>query len=346
MAIGKETTAWRITMPGMLTTVQDAGRIGYQQYGMPVAGAMDGESYRLGQRLVGNDTDMGALECTVMGPSFISEGPAVITFTGADMSPAVNGTPVPMNTPLAVAPGDEVTTGFASYGVRMYIAVRGGVRVTPVNGSVATHGKSGIGGFKGRKLQKDDVLTVARTVEVPQLHVDPDYEGPFNGTTPIRVVLGPQHERFTKEARHTFFTSPYLITPTSDRMGYRLAGQALTHTDGADIISDGAVFGSIQVPSDGQPIILMADRQTTGGYTKIGTVITPDLPRLAQMPVETTIHFTEVTVEEAQALYREYKEREASWVQTKEKAVSLLYSSVLPWGETEKRLSIRNDSYV
>lgn len=320
MAENKNSALWYITIPGMLTTVQDSGRKGYQQYGMPVAGAMDAESYRLGQRLVGNVEMLGALECTVMGPSFRCEGTTVIAFTGADMEPKINGVAVPLNQAILVKDGDEVTTGLALTGVRMYIAVRGGIQVPTVNGSVATHCKSRIGGLEGRKLQKDDRLTVgsAETLEncfgVGESYISPVRRA---GEGPIRVILGPQHARFTEEGRKTFFTAPYVITPTSDRMGYRLAGEALIHTSGADIISDGAVFGSIQVPSDGQPIILMADRQTTGGYTKIGTVITPDLPRLAQLPVESVIHFKEVSIEEAQQLYKEYKEAEETWLKVK-----------------------------
>ena len=341
--------------PGFFTTIQDAGRAGYQQYGMPVAGVMDSESYLLGQRLVGNvpadacrvvsqvapngkpstgadanangsvsvakkakPIGLGALECTFTPPTFtVTDGPCVVAFTGANMAPTVNGSAVPLNTPLRLQAGDTVSgspTDAATSGLRMYIAVRGGFDVALVNNSASTHTKAGIGGLEGRRLQGGDELVLGDKRRpsgldfggLPALQVTPDYVAPYDKPLTLRVVLGPQADRFTEEAAAILERQAYTITPSSDRMGYRLDGEPLPHTDGADIISDGAVFGSIQVPNNGQPIILMADRQTTGGYTKIATVITPDLPVIAQAGPGKAVHFKVISVEESHEIYKEY----------------------------------------
>lgn len=351
----------RFEDPGFFTTIQDAGRTGYQQYGMPVAGAMDSESYLLGQRLVGNvpynaarinakapatntATDLvqganqpsanptsaittatttkalglSALECTYTPPTFtVVEGPCVVAFTGANMAPTVNGAPVPLNTPIRLHEGDTVSgapADPATAGLRLYIAVRGGFAVPTVNNSASTHTKAGIGGLEGRRLQAGDELTIGDSRRppnldlggLPALAVSETYQVPYQKPLLLRVVLGPQADRFTEEAATILQRSSYTITPSSDRMGYRLEGEPLPHSNGADIISDGAVFGSIQVPHNGQPIILMADRQTTGGYTKIATVITPDLPRLAQAGPGKPITFTVISVAEAHRIYKDY----------------------------------------
>lgn len=308
---------WQIEQPGFFTTIQDGGRAGCQQYGMPVAGAMDLESYELGQRLVGNPQNLGALECTVMGPTFTVKEPCVVAFTGALMAPAVNDVPVAMNEAVRLQSGDVVSSSFSTSGVRMYIAVRGGFDVPVINGSVTTHVKSKLGGYGGERLQKGHVLVLGdervracglNRAVIPGYTVPAGYETPMARRTKqsIRLVLGPQADRFTADSYNILTSAPYEITASSDRMGYRLAGAKLDHVNGADIISDGAVFGSIQVPADGQPIILMADRQTTGGYTKIATVITPDLPILAQMGPGEMIQFEIISVEAAQAVYKEY----------------------------------------
>ena len=248
----------RVDAPGMYTTIQDIGRIGFQQYGMPVAGPMDSESYLLGQALVGNKDPLGAVECTVLPPTLTVQGTCIVAFTGADMHPTINNVVVPRYIPFICHEGDIISGGFSQCGVRMYIAFSGGVDVPAINGSVSTHTKAKIGGFEGRSLQAGDQFGI---------------------------------KAFTRDEVNVCD---------------RLDGPVIEHIDSADIISDGAVFGSIQVPSDGNPIVLMADRQTTGGYTKIGTVITADLPRLSQLPVGDGIHFDIISVEEAQEIYRTY----------------------------------------
>lgn len=202
----------------------------------------------------------------------------------------------------------------------MYIAFSGGIDVPAINGSVSTHTKAKIGGLEGRPLQAGDQFGI-KAFTRDEVNVCDFYDGHnlFNIALynrggrechePLRVVLGNQAKYFTEKGIKTFGSKIYTLTVQCDRMGFRLDGPVIEHIDGADIISDGAVFGSIQVPSDGNPIVLMADRQTTGGYTKIGTVITADLPRLSQLPVGDGIHFDIVSVEEAQAIYRTYMKR-------------------------------------
>ena len=309
-----------VDAPGMYTTIQDVGRIGFQQYGMPVAGPMDSESYLLGQALVGNKEPLGALECTVLPPTLIVQGTCIVAFTGADMHPTINNVVVPRYIPFICHEGDIISGGFSQCGVRMYIAFSGGIDVPTINGSVSTHTKANIGGFEGRPLQAGDQFGI-KAFTRDEVHVC-DFYGSHNlfNTAlynrggrechePLRVVLGNQAKYFTETGIKTFGSKIYTLTVQCDRMGFRLDGPVIEHIESADIISDGAVFGSIQVPSDGNPIILMADRQTTGGYTKIGTVITADLPRLSQLPVGDGIHFNIISVEEAQEIYRTYMKR-------------------------------------
>lgn len=310
----------RVDAPGMYTTIQDVGRIGFQQYGMPVAGPMDSESYLLGQALVGNKEPLGALECTVLPPTLTVQGTCIVAFTGADMHPTINNVVVPRYIPFICHEGDIISGGFSQCGVRMYIAFSGGIDVPTINGSVSTHTKAKIGGFEGRPLQAGDQFGIkAFTREDVN---ECDFYGSHNlfNTAlynrggrechePLRVVLGNQAKYFTEKGIKTLGSKIYTLTVQCDRMGFRLDGPVIEHIDSADIISDGAVFGSIQVPSDGNPIVLMADRQTTGGYTKIGTVITADLPRLSQLPVGDGIHFDIISVEEAQEIYRTYMKR-------------------------------------
>ena len=310
-----------VDTPGMYTTIQDEGRVGYQQYGMPVAGPMDSESYLLGQALVGNVEPVGALECTVLPPTLTVKGTCIVAFTGADMQPTINNVVVPRYIPFVCHEGDVISGGFSQCGVRMYIAFSGGIDVPEINGSVSTHTKAKIGGLEGRPLQAGDEIGInsftRETVHVCDYYCEGHNllntalynRGGRECHEPLRVVLGDQAKHFTEKGIKTFGSKLYTLTMQCDRMGFRLDGPVIEHIDSADIISDGAVFGSIQVPFDGNPIVLMADRQTTGGYTKIGTIITADLPRLSQLPVGDGIHFDIVSIEEAQDIYRTYMKR-------------------------------------
>ena len=315
--IGKRASI-EILQPGLFTTVQDAGRTGYQQYGMPVAGPMDIESYLLGQALVGNRTNVGSLEGTVLPPTLQVHGECIVAFTGANMNPTINGVQVSRYIPYICQDGDVISGSVTECGMRMYISFCGGIDVPAINGSVSTHTKAYIGGYEGRSLQRGDQLSLHDFVRgaLTQCDITDTANRLFNSALynrggrychePFRVVLGEQAKHFTKEGIKTFVNSSYVLTDQCDRMGFRLEGPEIAHVKGADIISDGAVFGSIQVPSNGKPIILMADRQTTGGYTKIGAVISADLPRLSQLPVGDEIQFELVSIDVAQKIYRSY----------------------------------------
>lgn len=300
----------RIIKPGLFTTIQDNGRIGFQRYGMPVAGAMDDFSFRVANILVGNDQYEAVLEATFMGPTIEIGFDGFIAITGANMSPKLNGKDIKMWRSIRVLKGDELTLSGASEGVRTYIAFGGGLAVPKIMNSKSTYVRGNLGGFKGRKLQEGDEIPVdiSKSKAEPGKYISPGYIPRYSKSNVVRVVLGPQDDHFPPESIETFLNSEYKITAEADRMGYRLEGPKLTHVKGPDIISDGIVFGSVQVPGHGSPIVMMADRQTTGGYTKIATVIWADLPTMAQMGPGDTVCFQSVSIEEAQEILEQYEQ--------------------------------------
>lgn len=293
-----------IDSPGLLTTIQDEGRFGYGQFGVTASGPMDTESFQIANLLVGNTPGESALEATVMGPAFHAEEDTVIAITGADMAPSMNGKPVPMNRAIPVPAGSMVKLQAAKDGSRAYIAFAGGFDTAPVMGSRATSLQCHIGGLEGRKLEKGDVIPLRKVSDIPQdlsrrSVVHHIRRKPENI---IRVILGPQDDSFTDEGLATFLGTPYTVSKEFDRMGCRLEGQPIRHKTDGNIISDGIVNGAIQVPTTGQPIIMLAERQATGGYTKIATVITADLPLIGQCIPGDTICFQAVSIEEAHRL--------------------------------------------
>ncbi|MGG1592485.1 biotin-dependent carboxyltransferase family protein [Terribacillus saccharophilus] len=296
---------FQVIKPGLLTTFQDLGRTGYQEYGVVVAGAMDDFSLQIANLLVGNRRDEAGLEVTMMGPTLKVLEDAVIAITGGNLSPRLNGKPAPMWKSFAVKEGQLIEFGQPMEGIRSYISVAGGFDLPALMGSNSTFLKAKIGGLNGRALEKEDILYGNEDVHAVtgrSLHYDeiPKYQKEVTA----RVVLGPHQDAFTDEAIKTFLSSNYEITPQSDRMGFRLKGPELTHKTSADIISEAIPLGGIQVPANGQPIILMADRQTTGGYTRIATVISADISLLAQAAPGAVVRFEEVSVEEAQEVYQ------------------------------------------
>lgn len=298
--------------PGIQTTVQDEGRFGYQQYGVSPAGPMDTKSFFLANILVGNKRGESALEMTFMGPTLKFEKDNIIAVTGANVSPTVNNEPIPMYQAVLVHAGDTVAFGVATGGARAYIAFAGGLDVPVVMGSKATLMRNKIGGVEGRKLEKGDAIGfVNPKTSLPKMEMrklEPE-KFPQKEVT-LRVVTGPQDTAFSEEEVRKFFWYSATITNEFDRMGCRLEREEpLHHIKDGNTISDGIVFGSIQVPTNGQPIIMLADRQTTGGYTKIGTVISVDLPKLAQAQPGYKVHFVRVGIQLAQELYlRQQKE--------------------------------------
>lgn len=288
--------------PGLLTTVQDLGRVGYQQFGVSVSGVMDPRAAAIGNILVGNPQGEAVLECTLMGPQLKFETDEVIAITGGDLSPTVDGQSVPAYAALAVKAGQTLSFGAPRAGCRAYIAFAGGLDIPLVMGSRSTYMKAAIGGFEGRKLQKGDALglraPVAGYANLHQRAIAPEFVP--RPVYTLRVVLGPQDDAFTPEGVATFLGSEYTVTNEFDRMGCRMDGPAIQHKNGGDIISDGIAFGAIQVPGSGKPILMGADRQTTGGYTKIATVISADFRLLAQLKAGDKVRFEAVSVQAAQ----------------------------------------------
>ncbi|MDO4753678.1 MAG: 5-oxoprolinase subunit PxpB [Bacillota bacterium] len=304
----------KVLNPGALTTVQDLGRAGYQKVGIPVSGAMDQLSSRLANILVGNGEEEAVLEATYIGPELLFEDSTEIAITGARLQPKINGARIPMYRAISVEKGDVLSFGPSEAGVRTYIAVAGSLCVPVVNGSKSTYLKSQIGGLDGRRLQKEDVLEFVCTgddsgvkKDVDVLEILGDLAEMPEKKCMVNVVLGPQDDCFTEEGLRTLFSGDgYEITAESDRMGMKLSGAKITHARGADIVSDATVFGAVQVPASGQPIVLLADRQTTGGYTKIGTVIKEDVYRLAQAAPGTHVSFRVIGIDAAQQRYRAF----------------------------------------
>jgi len=296
-----------IQSPGLLTTIQDSGRYGYQRFGMPVCGAMDLLSLELANILAGNSPHAACLEATIMGPEISFTDDTCVAVTGADMSPCINGKNVPMNTLLNVKAGDRLGFRGLISGCRSYIAFSGGIDVPMVMGSRSTYLRAQIGGLEGRALKPGDVLPLGKTTEKPGIKKIPDDIIPrYLSEQTIRITTGPEAHRFEMEGIRNFLTSEYTITDRSDRMGYRLSGKpVIHHEDRADIISAGIAPGTVQVPGDGQPVILMADRQTSGGYARIANVISIDLTLLAQMKPGDSLRFRQISLDQAQELVKE-----------------------------------------
>ena len=292
---------------GFLTTVQDMGRIGFQEAGMSVSGVMDQRSAALANILVGNDENEAVIEVTLMGPMISFTEDNIIAVTGGNLGPKLNGKDLPMYQAVLAHNGDSLSfTGMVS-GSRAYIAFAGGLDIPLVMGSKSTNLKSKVGGYQGRKLGSGDEIgfSAPKTV-LPNMRQRTLVPEEFvSGEQTIRVVMGPQDDCFTDKGIRTFLSASYAFTNESDRMGCRLEGEVIEHKNGGDIITDGIAFGAIQVPSHGQPIIMMADHQTTGGYTKIAAVISVDLPKIAQSRPGYKVKFERVSIEEAQRLYVE-----------------------------------------
>ena len=291
---------------GFLTTVQDSGRIGYQQFGVPVSGVMDPRSFAIANMLVGNPTDEAVLEITMLGPAIAFDEANIIAVTGGNLSPLLNGVAMPMYQAVLVKAGDVLSFGMQLSGCRAYLAAAGGFAIMPVMGSRSTYLKAKIGGFEGRKLGKDDKIAFrAPKTDLPNLTSGRIVEAEAfnNSQKTLRVILGPQDDAFTPNGISTFLSTPYSVTNQFDRMGCRLEGHFIEHIKDGNIISDGISMGAVQIPSEGQPIIMLADRQTTGGYTKIANVITADFPLIAQCKFGDIIRFKAVTIAEAQDSY-------------------------------------------
>jgi biotin-dependent carboxylase-like uncharacterized protein len=296
-------TALRVVKGGLLSTIQDLGRVGHQSVGVSVAGPMDWYSHRLANRLVSNDERAAALEMTMIGPELLAEGEALCAVAGAEFTVTVAGGQVPLDRPFAVQRGQRIVFGDRRRGARATMAVRGGIDLPMTLGSRSTNLVSHMGPFGGRRLQAGDLLPIGtacgplRFCRAPALPLS-------NGLAMLRIMEGPHRDRFPDDAWEALCTEPFRISPESNRMGYRLEGPPLTHVRGADILSEATAVGSLQVPFSGQPILLMADRQTTGGYTIIATVITADLPLAGQLAPGDAVRFATCSREDAVAALR------------------------------------------
>jgi biotin-dependent carboxylase-like uncharacterized protein len=298
----------RVQQPGLYTTIQDAGRKSFQHLGVPVSGAIDPVSMRLVNALVGNDPDSAVLEICFAGPTLaIAQGPIRVAISGscrATYKREGTAFTLPPWQSVLLMPDDILTFGATQGSAYGYVAVQGGFDIPRVLGSASTYARAGIGGVGGRQLQQGDEIPVREgAAEQQQEHMLGSM--PTFDDGPIRVMLGPQDDHFTSEAIETFLGTEYVVSQDSDRIGLRLAGATLQHAGPFEIPSEGTVNGSIQVPGSGLPIILLADRQTTGGYAKIATVISADLPRLSRFMPGSAIRFLRVDQQQAKAALEE-----------------------------------------
>lgn len=284
---------------GPYTSIQDRGRFGGQRYGLGPAGAMDLLALGVANALVGQPVASAAVEIGPLPMAFrVSGGMARIALSGAVRGMTASGRSLKGNETVLLSEGDLVKLRASSDGVFSYLAFEGGIRAEPVFGSLSMHARSGIGNPFPRALQPGDRFEVG---EASLWDAERIITPPPRPTGPLRVVLGPQDDHFAESAINDFLAAEWTISATSDRMGYRLDGPKLAHAKGWNIISDGIAFGAIQIPGNGQPLVLLADRGTTGGYPKIAVIISADLPRLAQTPVGSKIRFAAVSMETAQA---------------------------------------------
>jgi biotin-dependent carboxylase-like uncharacterized protein len=298
-------TKLAITSISPASSVQDGGRFGAQRFGLTPSGAMDRLGLAAANCLAGNPLFAPAIEIGPYGAAFKASGGAVrVALSGAPRSAEVGGRAVAWDTSLTVADGETLKLGIAQGATFSYLAIEGGIKAQPMFGSFSVNARVGLGSPFPRPLQAGDELSVAAASAGPERRIDLSAAV----TGPIRVVLGPQSDEFGDDAISLFLDGEWKISATSDRMGYRLEGPVIKHLHGHNIVSDGTVNGSIQVPGNGQPIVLMSDRGTSGGYPKIATVISADFGRFAQIPAGTAFRFKAVSMEEAQLEARKFAE--------------------------------------
>ncbi len=294
---------FRVEMPGLLTTVQDLGRWGHQRDGMTVAGAMDPFAASVANLLLGNPRGAAILEITLLGPKLSVLADMRVALCGGDLSPTLDGAPLALWKTATLRAGQILAFGRRRSGARAYLAVSGGFFVPEVLGSRSTFLRGQLGGFQGRRLQSGDILRGVpqsltpgerglRAAEIPW----------YNLPIVLRVIAGPHSDAFTDEGRMALFSSTYTLTPQSDRQGYRLSGPVIARRDTADLLSEAMPLGGVQIPPNGQPILLMSDRQTTGGYSLIGTVISADLSSAGQLAPGDSVRFQAVELAEAREL--------------------------------------------
>ena len=316
--------AIEVIKPGLATSVQDAGRPGYYNIGIPISGALDQYALRAANLLVGNEERAAALEATLLGPELVFRTAAIVAVTGAEAAPKVNGEPRPRNESFAVRADERLTFDLMKVGARIYIAVAGGIEVPQVLGSRSTYALGALGGFAGRKLNAGDVLSTGRAASNarPGHALARDLVPVYPKSLELRVLPGLYFHRLTEESAKTFFEDTWTVAPEADRIGYRYRkGRALTFrerkqpfgagSDPSNIVDAGYPYGSIQVPGGVEPIILHRDAVSGGGYAMIGTVISADMDRIAQMQPNNLARFVEVDMKGALAARAAYKNQTA-----------------------------------
>jgi antagonist of KipI len=316
----------RVVGAGLQTTVQDLGRPTHQREGIPAGGAMDRVALRVANLLVGNDDGAAALEATLIGPTLAFDTSALIAIGGADLDATIDGVPIAPWHPVAVSPGATLRFGKPRVGCRAYVAFAGGVDVPEVFGSRSTYLRASFGGYEGRALRAGDLLSFgqpsaiaeridatlggktspsgpAPSARVARWSAGFDLRPPYASDAVVRVIGGAHTDMLTAESRAKFHSATFRVSASSDRMGYRLEGQTLALRQKLELLSEGVAFGTVQLPPDGAPIVLMADRQTTGGYPRIGEVASVDLPIVAQLKPGDGLRFRPVEIDDAQRLH-------------------------------------------
>ena len=309
----EKVATFEVLEPGILTTIQDLGRYGFSQFGVPPSGALDTFSFRAGNLLVGNREEEASLEVTLTGLKLMTLKEVVIAITGGDLYPTLNSEPLTMWRTHLLVEGDVIHFRKVQAGCRAYLAVAGGFVVPRMMGSSSTYLSGKFGGLEGRKLRRGDILysfDLSSSLNKLGLHFPMDWISFPEKEGSLRVIPGPQDHHFTEEGFQTFCSSAYHVTPQCDRMGVRLEGPKIGRRPDVEesIISEGLIAGAIQVPGDGKPIIILTEL-VTGGYTKIATIISTDLPRVAQLKPGDQVRFIPISLEEAHHLLREQEER-------------------------------------
>ena len=289
----------RVVKPGFFTTVQDLGRYGYAHLGISPAGAADPLSFRIANLLVGNDENAPALEMTLLGATLEFEESAIVALAGASCECKAGFAQVPVNTAFDLPAGAALKCGSMTTGARCYLSVQGGFDIPLVMGSASTFVAGHFGGFNGRRLQSGDVLQVRQHGSFRVRSLRPDALDVLRAPRPLRVTKGSQQDWFGPEAFEKLFSSTYIVSEQSDRTGLRLKGEAVRPREQSELLTDGIPLGAIQVPQDGQPIILFVDQQTTGGYPKIANVIAADVHRVGQLRPRDEVGLVEVSIAEA-----------------------------------------------
>ena len=305
---GRGRPVFLVKRPGILTTIQDGGRVGFQRHGVPVCGAMDRHSMRLGNHLVGNSREAPALEITVTGPELQALAPCQIALAGADLSAELDGNDLPLWENHWLRPGQTLSFGQRGWGVRSYLCVEGGFEGDEILGSCSTDLTSRFGGFQGRRLEKGDILRLRTSPAASEAHASRRVSDGalkiYTECRTLRVIAGPQIDCFARTEIEKFYSNEFRISPNANRMGYLLEGPKIA-AQKAEIISDPVPAGALQVLPSGQVVLLMADHQTVGGYPKIAVVTTADLPKAAQLNIGEKIQFQEVSLELAHQHLRE-----------------------------------------